>query len=58
MCNVAEEDKVFVPFDLPIELEQKLREHADHHGISLNRYLSAVLAKQVEIQECRDNDGR
>jgi hypothetical protein len=42
-----DEDLVFVPIDLPIELEAKLQILAAKAGLTLNDYLSKVTSEQL-----------
>jgi hypothetical protein len=47
-----DQDLVFVPIDLPIELEEKLRAKADKAGLTLNDYLSKVTSERIERYAC------
>jgi hypothetical protein len=47
----SDQDLVFVPIDLPIELEAKLQILAAKAGLTLNDYLSQVLPELIERRE-------
>ena len=53
--DAAQEDLVFIPIDLPIELTEYFQRIADKEGLALNELLSAILTKQLSRYDDNGN---